>query len=66
MGATAQIHAGRTAVSRGLGHISMKFLTLEPSGQAISGELAYALVIFTLTVLPYFIWRLQKTYSVWG
>ena len=60
MGATAQIHASRTAVPGGLGHISMNFFTLGPSGQAVSDGLLHALVIFTITVLPYLIWRLQK------
>jgi hypothetical protein len=64
MGATAQIQASRTAVPRGLGHISMKFFALGPSGQAIPGELLYALVIFTSSVLPYLIWRLQKAHSL--
>jgi hypothetical protein len=63
MGATAEIHASRTAVPRALGHISMNFFTLGPSGQAISEQLLYALVIFTFTVLPYLVWRLQKALS---
>ena len=63
MGGTARVHADRTAVPRGLGHISMNFFTLGPSGQAISGELLHALVIFTFTVLPYLIWCFQKTHS---
>lgn len=66
MGASAQIRASRLAVPHGLWHISMNFFILGPSGQAVSGELAYALVIFTLTVLPYFIWRLQRAYSLSG
>jgi hypothetical protein len=64
MGATAQIHASRTAVPSGLGHISMNFFTFGPSGQAISDEWLYALVIFTFTMLPYLIWRLQKARSL--
>ncbi len=60
MGATAQIHASRTAVPSGLGHISMNFFTLGPSGQSVSDGLLHALVIFTLAVLPYLIWRLQQ------
>jgi hypothetical protein len=64
MGATAQIQASRTAVPGGLGHISMNFFTLRPAGQAISGDLLHALAIFTLAVLPYLIWRLQKAHSV--
>jgi hypothetical protein len=64
MGATAQIHASRTTVLGGLGHISMNFFTLGPSGQSIFDGLLHALVIFTLTVLPYLIWRLQKAHSL--
>src|SRR5947199_7540964 len=64
MGATAQIQASRTAVPGGLGHISMNFFTLRPAGQAISGDLVHALAIFMLAVLPYLVWRLQKTDSV--
>ena len=60
MGATAQIHASRTAIPRGLGHVSMNFFTLGPSGQSISDSLLYALVLFTLAVLPYLIWRLRR------
>ena len=63
MGATSRIHASRTAVPGGLGHISMNFFTLGASGQAISDGLLHALVILTLTVLPYLIWRLQKAHS---
>src|SRR5438552_686023 len=63
MGATSRIHASRTAVPGGLGHISMNFFTLGASGQAISDGLLHALVIVTLTVLPYLIWRLQKAHS---
>jgi hypothetical protein len=63
MGATAQIHASRTAVPRGLGHISMNFFALGPSRQAISGELLAALAIFGFTVLPYLVWRLQRALS---
>jgi hypothetical protein len=64
MGATARIQASRTAVPGGLGHISMNFFTLRPAGQAISSDLPHALAIFTLAVLPYLVWRLQKTHSV--
>jgi len=63
MGATAQIHASRTAVPRGLGHISMNFFAFGPSRQAISGELLSALVIFGVTVLPYLVWRVQRALS---
>jgi hypothetical protein len=57
MGATVQIHASRTAVPRGLGHISMD-LALGPY------SLIHALVILSLAALPYLIWRLQRAYSL--
>jgi hypothetical protein len=63
MGATAQIRASRTGVPGGFGHISMSFFTPGTSGQAVSGSLTHALAIFTLTVLPYLIWRLQKSHA---
>jgi hypothetical protein len=55
MGGTAQIHASRTAVPRGLGHIRMDFFALGDSYSLI-----HALVILSLTALPYFIWRLNR------
>jgi hypothetical protein len=64
MGATSQIQASRTAVPRGLGHISMNFFILGSSSQAIADGLLHALVIFALTMLPYLIWRLQKAHSI--
>jgi hypothetical protein len=59
MGGTAQVHASRTAVS-GLGHISMNF-SLQPD---MANVLFHALVIFSLTLLPWLIWRLQETHTV--
>jgi hypothetical protein len=56
MGATVQIHASRTAVSGGLGHISMD-LALGPHA------LIRVLVILSLSALPYLIWRIQRAYS---
>ena len=60
MGATAQIQASRSAVPRGLGHISMTFFVFGPSPQTISSELLAALIIFSLAILPYFVWRLRS------
>jgi len=65
MGATAQIHASRTAVPDRLGHISMSF-TVGSSLEGLHGQLLYALVIFSFTVLPYLFWRLQKLRSLSG
>ncbi len=56
MGGTAQIHASRTAVPGGMGHISMGFFAL---GSANS--LTHALAVFSFTALPYVIWRLHKS-----
>jgi hypothetical protein len=64
MGATTQIHASRTAVPDGLGHIRMDFFTLAPSVQGISTLLFHALVILLLTVVPYLIWRLRMADSL--
>jgi hypothetical protein len=63
IGGTAQVHASRTAVPGGFGHISMDF-TLGTSVQGISYGLSHALVILSLTVLPYLIWRLQRAHSL--
>jgi hypothetical protein len=63
VGGTAQVHASRPAVPGGVGHISMG-LALGPSVQGISQGLFHALVILSLTMLPYLIWRLQKAYSL--
>jgi hypothetical protein len=62
-GGTAQVHASRTAVLGGVGHIRMGF-ALGPSVHGIPDGLFHALVILSLTVLPYLIWQLQKTHFV--
>jgi hypothetical protein len=62
MGGTAHVHAGRTAVPRGLGHISMDF-AFGPSVRGIPDGLLRALLIFALTLLPWIIWRLQRALS---
>jgi hypothetical protein len=63
MGGTAQIHAGRTAVSGGLGHIRMDFALGQSVGRIPEGLLG-ALVILSLTALPYFVWRLKKAHPL--
>ena len=63
VGGTAQVHASRTAVLGGVGHIRMGF-ALGPSVHGIPDGLVHALVILTLAVLPYLIWRLQKAHFV--
>jgi hypothetical protein len=59
MGATVQIQASRKAVPGGFGHISLDFAFV-PSAGTVYDNLMHALVIFSFTVLPYLIWRLQK------
>jgi len=60
IGGTAQVHAGRTAVPGGLGHISMDF-TLGSTIPLFPDGLSHALAILSLTALPYLLWRFQKT-----
>ena len=57
MGSAAQIHASRSAVQRGLGHISMDF-PFGASLQSIYRSPLHALTIFLLAAAPYLIWRL--------
>ena len=45
------------------GHIRMDF-ALGTSVHGLPGGLMHALVILSLTVLPYLIWRLQKARSL--
>jgi hypothetical protein len=61
MGSTAQIRASRTAVSRGLGHISMSFFTLAPSAEQ---SMLGFLLILALSALPYLTWRIQRAFSL--
>jgi hypothetical protein len=63
IGGTAQVHASRTAVPGGVGHIRMDF-ALGTSVHGIPDGLFHALVILSLAVLPYLIWRLQKAHSL--
>jgi len=56
MGAMARVQAGRTAVPAGIGHIRFTFL-LGHSIQAVRDSLTNTLVTFSLTALPYLIWR---------
>jgi hypothetical protein len=63
IGATAQVHASRPAVPGGVGHVSMD-LAFRYSVQGISSGLFHALVILSLTALPWLIWRLQRAHSV--
>ena len=61
MGSTARIQASRTAIPDGMGHIRMSFFTLGPSSeQSVIGFL----LILSLTLLPYLIWRIQRAHSL--
>jgi hypothetical protein len=64
MGATARIRAGRTAVPRGLGHITMDFFTLGSPSQTISKSMLSTFVIFAFAILPYLVWRLRRAFVV--
>jgi hypothetical protein len=55
IGGTAQVHASRSGGTSGIEHISMHF-SLAPS--------LHTLVILSFAVLPFLIWRLQKTRSL--
>jgi hypothetical protein len=61
----AQVHASRTDVPDGIGHISMNF-NLGSSAQDISRGLAHALVILLLAALPYVVCRSRRLKSVSG
>jgi len=56
---TAQVHASRTAVPFGLGHINMNFI-LGHSVHGVPDGLLHALLILSITLLPWVIWRSQK------
>ena len=62
MGGTGQVQAGRTAVPGGIGHIRMDF-AMRTSAHGLPDALLGALIIFSITALPYLIWRLQKALS---
>ena len=63
MGGMAQIRASRSALPNALGHIRMDFGIQSWSPHIYQAALN-ALVIFSLTALPYLIWRLQKARSL--
>jgi hypothetical protein len=57
MGAAARIRASRTEIPRGLGHIRLDFV-LWPWAQNGHDSLVQSLVILSLAVLPYLLWRI--------
>ena len=65
MGATARIEASRTVVPRGLGHIHMDFV-LWPLDRNGHDGLVHALVILSLAVLPYLLWRFLSTRTMFS
>lgn len=66
MGGTAQIHASRTEVVRGLGHISMRFFLPGPIVNGIPSGIVHALVFLTATSLPYVAWSIYKRHDFVG
>jgi hypothetical protein len=63
IGGTDRVQASRTGVPGGFGHITLT-LTLGPTDPLLPYGLLHALVILTLTALPYLIWRLHRALSV--
>jgi hypothetical protein len=61
VGGIAQVHANRTSVPHGLGHVSMSF-ALAPIVQGNPDALLHALILLSMTAVPYLIWRLQQAY----
>ncbi|MGH9511986.1 MAG: hypothetical protein ACRD2U_07595 [Terriglobales bacterium] len=61
IGGTAQVHASRTAVTGGFGHIRLDF-AIPHSVQEISSSMFHPLIILSLTLLPYLISQLAKTH----
>ncbi|HUZ94805.1 MAG TPA: hypothetical protein VMU57_07815 [Edaphobacter sp.] len=59
VGGAAQVRASRTAIPGGLGHIRM-FFTLPSSGELLLDRLVGAVIVFSLGMVPYFIWRLRR------
>lgn len=58
----AQVRASRTAIPGGLGHIRMVF-ALPGSGEILLGRVVSALIVLSLGMAPYFIWRLRTRVS---
>lgn len=59
MGGTGQVHTFFTAPSRTVGHVSMNFV-LGSFGHGIPDGIVHALVLLSITALPYIVWRLQN------
>lgn len=61
MGGTARVHAIRPAVHGTGGQVSMSFFTPGPSAEQ---SMIGFLLILSLTLLPYLIWRIQRAHSL--
>jgi hypothetical protein len=57
--ATAHVNANRPTAPGGAGYVTMGF-SFGSSAHDISGTLVHALVILSLTALPFLIWRLHR------
>jgi hypothetical protein len=60
---TAQVHASQKEVSNGLGHIVMGF-GLGSHGQSVPAGLTHIVIILTVTMLPYLVWRLRNSSGI--
>ena len=65
MGSAAQVHATRAVLPAAIGHVSMSFSFL-PFAHALSNETLHALLILSLTLLPFLIWRWLKLDSLFA
>lgn len=65
MGGTAQIQASRSGVP-GLAHIRIHCFDFGATSQAVSESLVRILLIFTITALPWLIWRTMRSSTVAG
>jgi hypothetical protein len=59
MGTAARIQASRTGVPNGMGHIRMDFVFWQSFQNGQDG-LVHAVVILSLAVLPYLLWRIHS------
>jgi hypothetical protein len=63
VGSSAEVHASRPAVPGAIGRISMD-LALGPPLQDIFHDMCRALLILSLTLLPFLVWRFLKARSL--
>jgi hypothetical protein len=64
IGGTGNVHVSRTRVAGGLGYIGMNFNVGPGNLHGVPAGVVHALVILSITAVPYFVWRLQKAYSL--